>query len=129
MVANSTSLLTEHTDAVGLVDHNRAVVLVLQLNDCRQIGQVALHREHAVDDNQLDCLLRQALQDALQVGHVVVLIMQLAGKRKTTAVDNTCMVAVVANDVVALAHYHSQHALINREARREAKTIIFVDEF
>ena len=113
---------------MSLVDHDRAVVLVLELNDCWQISQVALHREHTVDDNELDSLLGQLLEHTLEVGHVVMLVVELTGKRETTAIDDTGVVAIVADDIVVLAYYHCQHTLIDGEAGREAQAVVLADE-
>ena len=43
VVANTTTLLAKHTDTVSLVYHNRAVVLMLQLYNSRQVSKVTLH--------------------------------------------------------------------------------------
>ena len=90
---------------------------MLQLNDLRQFGEVALHREHAVDHDQFDGILRQCLEDTLQVFHVVVLIVQLLGERQTASVYDRSVVAVVTDDIVVLTTYHSEHTLIHGESR------------
>ena len=84
VVTHTPTLFAEYTDAVGLVDHDGAVVLMLQLYNLRQFGEVTFHGEHAVNDDKLDGLIRQVLQHTLQVVHVIVLIVELLGKRKTT---------------------------------------------
>ena len=88
MIAHTPTLTTEDTDTVSLVDHDGTIVLMLQLNNLWQLGEVTLHREHAVDHNQLDSLLWQLREHTLQIFHVIVLVMQLLGKRKTTTVHN-----------------------------------------
>ena len=113
VIANTTALLTKYTDTMSLVDHDRAVVLVLELNDSWQISQVALHREHAIDHDQLDSILWQLLQYALQVGHVVVLVVQLTGKSQTTTINDRCVVAIVADHVVVLAKQCGDDTLID----------------
>ena len=45
--------LPEHADAVRVVDDDDRAVLARELDDLRQLRQVALHREHAVRDDQL----------------------------------------------------------------------------
>ena len=80
MIADTTTLTSEHTDTMSLIDHDRAVVLVLQLYDGWQICKIALHREHTIHHDELDGLIRQLLQHTLQILHVVVLIMELLGK-------------------------------------------------
>lgn len=43
VVANTTTLLAKHTETVSLVYHNRAIVLMLQFYNSRQISKVTLH--------------------------------------------------------------------------------------
>ena len=102
---------------------------MLELDDLRQLGQVTLHGEHTVDDNQFDCLVGQRLEDALQVFHVVVLVVKLLGKRKTTAIDNGSMVAVVSDDLVVLTADDGEHTLVHREACGEAEGLVLADVF
>ena len=110
MVAHATAFPTEDAQSVSLVDIDAGIVFLLQFNDGRKICKVTLHREHTVYDNHLDGLRTAFLQLLLQVFHVVVLVFQAGGKRKTTAVDNTCMVTVVANDIVFSAADIGKHA-------------------
>ncbi len=113
---------------MSLIHHDGGIVFLLESHNLWQLGQIALHGEHTIDDNQFNGLMGQLLKHALEVVHVVVLIMQLLCKSKTSAIHNTCMVAVVADDVVVLAYYHGQYALIDAEACREAETVIFAYE-
>ena len=113
---------------MSLVHHDGAVILVLQLDNLWQVGQVALHREDAIDNDQLDSLMRQGLEYALKVLHIIVLIVQLGCKRKTAAVYDTGVVAVIADDIVIAAYHTSQHALVDRETCREAQGLILVHE-
>ena len=43
MVANTAALLAKYSDAVCFVNHDGAVVLVLQLDNLGEFGEVALH--------------------------------------------------------------------------------------
>ena len=76
---------------------------MLQLYNLGQLCQVALHREDAVDNDELDGLVGQILQHSLKILHIVVLVVELLGKRKTTTVHNRSVVAIVADDVIVLA--------------------------
>ena len=53
---------------------------MLEFNDFGQLGQITFHREDAIDNDELDGLLGQFLKHALQVFHVVVLVVELSGK-------------------------------------------------
>jgi len=63
-------------DAVGVVDEQPSVVLLLERGDLRQLRQVAFHREDAVDHDQLALRVAHAGELALEVLHVVVLVLQ-----------------------------------------------------
>ena len=43
MVANTAALLTKYADAVGFVNHDGAVVLVLQFDNLGELAEVTLH--------------------------------------------------------------------------------------
>ena len=73
---------------------------MLQFDDFWQISQIALHREHAVNDYELDSFRTAFLQLLLQVFHVVMLVYQASGKRQSPAIYNTGMVTLIANYIV-----------------------------
>ena len=129
MVAHAPTLFTEDTDTVGLIDHDRAIVLMLQFDDFWQFGKVALHREDAIDHDEFDGFLRQFLEHTLEILHVVVLVVQLLGKGETASIDNRSMVAIVANHEVVLAQQSRDDALIYGETCREAEAIVLTDVF
>ena len=114
---------------MSLIYHDGAIVLVLQFNDLRQLGQVALHGEYTINDDQLDGLVRQLGQHALQVFHVVVLVVELRGKAQTASIDNARVVAVVTDDIVATAHDDGEHTLVDGETRRVAQHVFLADIF
>ena len=109
VVAYASSLTAEDTESVCLIHHDRTVVLMLQLDNCRQIGQVAFHGEHAVNDNQLDSFLRQFLEHTLQIFHVIMFIVKLGGEAQTAAIYDACMVAVVTDDIIATPDDHGEN--------------------
>ena len=76
MVADTTTLLAEYAKTMSLVYHDRAVVLMLELNDFRQVSQ----REHTVNNDELDSLLRELREHALQIFHIVVLVVKLGSE-------------------------------------------------
>ena len=128
VVAHAAALTSEHAEAVRLVHHDGGVVFVLQADYFGQVGQVAFHRENAVDDDELDGLGSTLLQLALQIGHVVVLVFQTGGERKATAVHDGCVVAVVADDVVFATRQAGHHAGVDAETCGEAQGLVFAHE-
>ena len=123
MITNTTALLTEYANTMSFVNHHRAVVLMLQLDNLWKLGQITLHGEHTIDDNQFNGLMGQLLKHALEVVHVVVLIMQLLCKSKTSAIHNTCMVAVVADYVIILVQQGWNNTLVDAETGRKAQAV------
>ena len=51
--------LAEHADAVRVVDDDDRVVLARELDDLRQLREVALHREDAVREDELARVARR----------------------------------------------------------------------
>src|SRR5690606_5006052 len=60
------------TNGVAVVNHHQGVVLVGQVADGFQVGDDAVHREHAVGGYQPEPRAGSCLQLLLEVGHVVV---------------------------------------------------------
>ena len=125
MVAHAAALTAEDTDAMGFIDHDGGVVLMLQADDFGQVGQVAFHGKYAIHHDELDGVFTTTLELALEVFHVVVLILECRRERQTTAVHYRCMVAVVADDIVFAPCQASDHAGIDTEAGGEAQTFVF----
>ena len=129
MVADASALLAEDTDAVGLVHHNGDVfVLLLQLNDFRQLAEVTLHAEDAVNYYKLHAVGLALLNHLLEILHVVVLVLELRGKAETTAIDDACVVAVVADDVVVAVNKLTYNAAVNGEACCEAECLVLANK-
>ena len=102
---------------------------MLKLYNLRQISQVALHREHTVYNDKLDSLVWQILEHTLKIVHIVVLIVQLCGKRQTASVYDARMVAVVADDIVATSYHYRKNARVYKETCREAQCLVLTDVF
>ena len=126
VIAYATSLLAEYTQAVGFVNHEGAVVFMLELYDFRKLCKVSLHGEHAVYDNQLDGFFWQLLKHALQILHVVVLVMQLCCKRKPAPINDGSVVSVVANDIVSTAYNRGNDTRIDGKTCRKADGVFLV---
>ena len=56
VIADATAVVAHDAEAVGLIDHDRGLVLLRQAADLGQVAQVTLHREDPVDDDELDTL-------------------------------------------------------------------------
>ena len=78
--------------------------------DFGQVGEVALHGEDTVDDDEFHHIGFASLQLSLEVDHVVVAEFELFGEGESSAVDDAGMVALIANDVVLASAYYCQYA-------------------
>ena len=120
-------LLAEHPDAVGVVDHHHGVVLLGQFDDFGQLGDVAFHRENAVDDDELVGVLL-ALENQLQVLHVVVAVFAHVGEGKAGAVDDRGVVGAVDDDGLIAAGQGAEDALVDHEPGRKYKGLFLADQ-
>ena len=59
MLDRPAARLSEHADAVRVVDDDDRVVLSRELDDLRELHEVALHREDTVRDDQLARVTRR----------------------------------------------------------------------
>ena len=128
MVAHASSLSSEHTQTMCFVHVDAGIVFLLQANDFRQVSQITFHREHAIYHNQFDGIRFTLLELFFQGIHVVVFILQLGSKRKTTSVHDRSMVTVITNNVIATSGQLRNHTFINRKSGRETQCFIFTDE-
>ena len=126
MVAHAATLLSEDAQAVGLVHHDdHVVILVLELHNLRQLGQVSFHGEDAVHHDELDGVLGAAAQAALQVLHVVVPVVQALGEAEPAAVHDGGVVTVVADDEIVLGEELGNDAAVHGEAGGEHQGFVF----
>jgi len=56
--ADAGAVCAHHADAVRLIDHQQGAVAVLDVDDRRQVGDVAVHAVHTLDDYQAAAVQR-----------------------------------------------------------------------
>nr|GEU28576.1 hypothetical protein [Tanacetum cinerariifolium] len=100
---------------VALVDHHQRAVAVGQVADLVELGDGAVHREHAVGDDHLVALAGGGLQLGFQVGHVVVSVAQARGLAQADAVNDRGVVQGVRNNGVVLVEQRFEHAAVGVE--------------
>ena len=116
MLACAPAVPAQDTHGVGLVDQDAGVVFLGQRDDLVQGRDVPFHAEDAVDDDELALFERQALQDALQVGHVVVLELVDLRLGQAAGVDDAGVDQAVGDDGVAFAGHRGDDGLVGLEA-------------
>ena len=129
MVADTSSLTSEHAKSVGFVHHNSCVVFFLQFNDGGKITKVALHAEDTVHDNQFNAVGLALLELLFKVFHVIVLEFQLGGKTQSASVHDTGVVTVVTDNIVISVNQLADNSAVYGESGGEAKRFIFAHKF
>ena len=114
---------------MGLVYHNIYVlVLVLELHNLGELGQVSFHGEHAVHHDEFHALGRAAAQAALQVLHVVVLVVKALGEGQAAAVYDGSVVTVITDDEIVLGEKLRDNAAVHGEAGGEHQGLVLTHE-
>ena len=113
---------------VRVVDHHQRAVTVGQIADLVQLGDRAVHREHAVGDDQLVPLAGGVLQLRFEVGHVIVRVAVALGLAQADAVDDRGVVQRVRDDRVVLVEQRLEHAAVGVEGRRVEDGVLHAEE-
>ena len=129
MIANTTALLPKYTQAMSFVHVNAGIVFLLQADNFGQIGQITFHGKSPIHNNQLYSIRFALLELFLQSFHIVMLVLQLSGKCKTTAVYNGSMVTVIADNIIPTSHNGGNNAFVYSESGRKTECFIFSHEF
>mmetsp|Transcript_78788 Transcript_78788/g.219008 ORF Transcript_78788/g.219008 Transcript_78788/m.219008 type:complete len:389 (-) Transcript_78788:393-1559(-) len=120
----------EEAAGMAFVDAEQRVVAVAQRADLVELGDGAVHREHAVGEHQREAraLGLRFLEAALQVGQVVVLIAPALGLAQPDAIDDGGVVQCVADDGVLLAEQGLEQAAVGVEGRGIEDGVLAADE-
>ena len=103
-----------------LVDHKAGTVAAAELDDLRERSDVALHREHTVDDHEhAPSVLRRAFERPLELVHPVVTEGPELCPREDAAVEDRGVVARVRDDRVAGLEDGAEAAQVGLVAGRE----------
>ena len=128
VITNTTSLTTKHTYTMCFVYHDGGIVLMFKFHDFGEIGQITFHGEHAIHHDKFHGFRSAFLKLTLQIGHIVMLILQASGEGQSAAIYNGSMVAVIANDVILATGQARNNAGVNRKTGRIAQSIFFSDK-
>ena len=121
--------VADDSGAVGVVDDERRVVLPHELDDLRQLREVALHREDAVGDHERALPRFQRVELLAQGVHVGVLVDRLArGLREPDRVDDRRVVQLVGEDHRVLVGQARNRGLVRVPARHVGERGLGADE-
>ena len=129
MVAHTTALFSEYTQAVSFVHVNAGVVFLLQADNFGQIGQVTFHGKYSIHNNQLYSIRFAFLEFFFQSLHIVMLVLQLSGKCKTAAIYNGSVVTVITNNIIPTAYNGRNNTFVYSKSGRKTECFIFSYEF
>ena len=104
-------------DRVRVVDHHQRAILLCQVADVVQLGDVAIHGEDAVGrDHDMTRLGGGFLESGLQIVHVAVAVTESLRFRETDAVDDAGVVELVGDDRVLGVEQSLEQAAVGVEA-------------
>ena len=115
---SSAASLADESSGVTLIHEEHTLMLLRQLNDLRQWGDVSIHREDPVRDNEP---VRAALglnEETLEVSHVQVLVAETLGLAETNTIDNGGMVELIRDDGVFSTENALKYSSIGVKAAR-----------
>jgi hypothetical protein len=101
---------TEHADAVRLVDHEQRLVLALDLDEGRQVGDVTVLAVDAFDDDQHPAVLvTDAGEQLIERGRIVVRERPARGAGELAALHDAVVREAVVDHEVAFAEQVPDH--------------------
>ncbi len=117
LLGGAAARLADHAGRVRLVDHHHGIVLRSEGVDLIERSDVAVHREHAVGDDQAVTLCLCGLQAVLQLFHVGIGVAVALCLAEAHAVDDRSVVQRVGDDGVVLVEQGLEHTAVRVEAR------------
>ena len=102
MLGKAATARAEDAERVRLIDHQPGAVALLQLDELRQVGDVAVHGIEAFDDDQrVAARAPVRAQQPLEVIEIVVPEGERLGVRKLDAGEQAVVRQLVVQDEVA----------------------------
>ena len=103
---------------MGVIDHHQRIVFIRQVANALQVGDHAIHREHAVggDQHVTRAGLASFFQTRLQLLHIVVGIAEALRFTQTHAVDDRGMVQGVGDNGVFRPEQRFKQAAVGVKA-------------
>lgn len=102
-MADTAAAFAEDSDAVSLVDHNACIVFLREFNHFADVGNITLHGEHTVGNDEFHLVGVALLELLFERLHVVVLVFELLAERETAPFDNRSVILLIPENVVLAA--------------------------
>ena len=114
---------------VAIVDHRQRAVALGEITDGGEVGDIAVHREDAVGDDQLEARARGVglLEARFELVHVGIGVAVAARLAQPDAVDDRGVVQRVGDDGVLSVEQRLEDAAVGVEARGEQDCVVLAE--
>ena len=118
----------DEADRVRVVDHDEGVVAIGECADLVERGEIAVHREHTVGDDEAVAGIACLDEPGLELGHVAVGVAKPLRLAQAYAVDDRGVVEGIADDGVAFVQKRLEDAAVGVEAGAEQHCVLRAEE-
>ncbi len=115
-LTHAAACLAHNACRVALVHHHQGVIFLCQVANLVHRSHIAVHREHAVGDDDAEALLLSRLELFLQVRHVGIGIAIALCLAQAHAVDDAGVVQGIADDGILVGEQRLEHTAVGIEA-------------
>ena len=128
-VRRAAALRADEAGGVAIIDHHQRIMGIGELADIRQLGEIAIHGEHAIgdDDDAAGAGTARLLQLLFEIVHVAIGEAVALGLGQADAVDDRGMVQGIGNDGILLAEQRLEHRAIGIETGGEEDGVIHAE--
>ena len=112
----ATTRFTHETNRMGIIHHHQRAILIGQITEGGQIGDVAIHRKHPIGGDHFKTTAGGFFQLCFQVGHVVVFVAVPLRFAQPDAINDTRMIQLIGNNRIGLAQQGLEQSAIGIEA-------------
>ena len=114
----------DEADGVRVVDHHERVVTLGEIADPRDIGDVAVHREHAVGCDHPGMRAGRLDEPRLELAEVAVRVPESRGLAEPDPVDDRRVVEGVRDDGIIWSEQRLEEPAVRVEARAEQDRVV-----
>ena len=98
----TTACFADKAGSVTIVNHYQCVVFFCQVADFVHLGNISVHREHSIGNDDPVTLSLRNLQLLFEVSHVGVFVSVAYGFTKTNTVNDRSVVQFIRDDGIFL---------------------------
>ena len=129
MLADAAAVRAHHADRMRLVDHQQGLVPLLDLDEPRQIGIVAVHAVDAFDRDQHAAIFAAQLREQL-IERLPIVVRERPPPRagQDAALDDAVVGQRVVQDQIARAEQVADRRFVRRVTADEDDRVLRADE-